>query len=272
MLHIIIKLYVLFITIFIIIFYVLFMQPINNLTTQILNNQLSNNNAVNYSMQSSFINLNSSISNSNRFLNIRFLEKISYGTEFLNEFKTSITRTRSGIETRNALQNQSRRIYNIYLNKLKMEEITELYSFFEIVKGSLHSFRFKDITNYKAINQPLANQEQGNIFRFAKTNAILDKNNNIIYQTKYITKIVEDSVVIYNNNKIVDKSLYKIDYINGILECVNQNNINFDNLRADFEFDIHVRLDNDAISIKYNSKGFEHGHNIRLIEVNDGFS
>jgi uncharacterized protein (TIGR02217 family) len=203
-----------------------------------------------------------------KFLNIRFFEKFSYGTEFLIESAINISTLKSGNETRTCTQNFAKKKYNILLGKLSEVQVREIFSFFSITKGPLNSFRFKDITNYKVINQGLLKIDELN-YQIVQPLRILSYNGLQTVETnKKITKLVDGTIEIFLNSNILDKSKYTINFNDGII-TFNQPQNDQDSLNITCEFDIPVRFENQNISLKYTQGGFELSGPINLIEVLD---
>ena len=82
------------------------------------------------------------------FLDIRFPPKISAGAVGGPEFLTDVVIVASGQETRNQNWTNERLSYEVSHAARREEDWRELASFFRVVYGKAHSFRFKDWTDY----------------------------------------------------------------------------------------------------------------------------
>jgi|GEM_PF-4436163 len=210
-------------------------------------------------------NINQHNQNQGEFINIKFLEKLSYGTEFLPSFKTNIITASDGSQVRSGKQNGVVRRYNIILSRLKAQELAELYAFFEVVKGSLNSFRFKDETDNTAENQPLAEVESGKVFQLIKMYSLLNGQGESVFRAKKITKPCKNSLTIYENGIAIEPQNYSVNYCSGLVTFTQPQNLQ--NLRASFNYDIHARIEDDFFSIKSSANGYEASTPIKLIEI-----
>lgn len=140
--------------------------------------------------------------------------------------------------------------------------VPELIAFFRLAKGALHSFRFKDWLDYSAIDQPIATGDgTTTIFQIIKTYSI-----GVYSDVRRITKPVSGSVVIKIDGATVTD--YTIDHTTGLV-TFNTSPSPGAAITATFEFDVHVRFNQDSLPIsKNNPTTFESG-SIRFIEVYD---
>ncbi|WPX97851.1 DUF2460 domain-containing protein [Candidatus Fokinia crypta] len=141
-------------------------------------------------------------------------------------------------------------------------DVEELVSFFRVCRGSLYTFRFKDISDYKAIKEIITySDEKRKEYHIRKRYYI-----NRHFEFRYIKKIVPDTVEIFINNEKVDSKRYEVDHNNGIISF-------YDSLTDDllitcsFEFDVLVRFVQDSLRIEMHNPGKFHCDNIELIEV-----
>lgn len=89
------------------------------------------------------------------FIDERLLDCVAYGSEFGREFSTRIVSLKNGAERRNAQWSLPLCRYAIVYQALKPEHHQAVYSAHMACMGRLYAFRFKDWTDYRAINQPL---------------------------------------------------------------------------------------------------------------------
>ncbi len=200
------------------------------------------------------------------FLNIRFLQKVPFGTEFAMEAGVNIFTSRSGGEVRSLSSLPPKRRYKIFLNKLKQEEVSELFSFFYLVGGSLKSFRFRDMTDFEAKEQPLLPLGQdGFNFKLTKTYFLNNQEGDGFSFTRLITKPVGQSVVIKDiatGSAITD---YTLDQNTGTITFATKQDPA--NIVASFTFDTCVRFNTPSLCFKYAETGFEQGGELVLAEV-----
>lgn len=195
------------------------------------------------------------------FLEIRFPESISFKSSSILEFNTSIFKSKNGSEQRNINWNYNKMKFNIINGIKKKEELDELITFFRNVKGRAYGFRFKDWTDYKAKKQYLGNGD--NIkkqFQLIKSYKI---NNNIIYYRKILKPVISTVKILIND---IENKDFNIDLTTGLITFnipPESNSI----IKADFEFDVPVRFDNDIIEISMNSINSGIIKEINLIEI-----
>jgi uncharacterized protein (TIGR02217 family) len=82
------------------------------------------------------------------FLEIQFPSNISLGAVGGPEFSTDIVTVNSGYESRNIRWSSPRSRYDVSHAVRTLPELKELVSFFRLVKGRAHGFRFKDYGDY----------------------------------------------------------------------------------------------------------------------------
>ena len=199
------------------------------------------------------------------FADILFPQKLSSGSTFLIESKTNVLTSRSGLESRIKTCEYPRCKYQINLNKFNNALLSDIFAFFRVVNGKYNSFRFKDHLDNSAINQTLLQVDStAKVFQLQKKYVISG-----IFSTRNITKPVNDqNFCIYENNALLAKTQYSVDFSSGIVTFIMQKNVQA--IRASFNFDTHVRFDTDSISIEKTESGsFSQLGDITLIEVLD---
>lgn len=82
------------------------------------------------------------------FFEVQFPTNISIGAVGGPEFSTHIVAIDSGYEQRNQRWDTCRLRYDVSHGVRTIEEMKQLVSFFRMVKGKAHGFRFKDYTDY----------------------------------------------------------------------------------------------------------------------------
>jgi len=87
--------------------------------------------------------------------NQRLLESVAYGTSYGTGYKTDIKQLKSGSESRNALWSLPKGRFAILYKLLKETDHEKVVSAFHVCKGRLHTFRFKDKSDYIVSNSPI---------------------------------------------------------------------------------------------------------------------
>ncbi|QOD37898.1 TIGR02217 family protein [Candidatus Wolbachia massiliensis] len=194
------------------------------------------------------------------FTEIRFPENISYGSTGGPEFSTDIVTTHNGCEQRNINWSCARARYNIAYGIRSNEQIQELITFFHARKGKAIGFRFKDWSDFTAINQEIGiGNNEKIIFQLIKI-YISEKDKHV----RVIKKPVHDTVKIYLNGAETKK--YSVNYSTGEITFTKPP-VKDAIITASFEFDIPVRFDTDYLNASIDNYGSCSWNNIPLVEV-----
>lgn len=195
------------------------------------------------------------------FLEIRFPESIAFNSSSILEFNTTIIKAKNGYEQRNINWNSNKMKFNI-INGIKTKaELDELITFFRNVKGAGYGFRFKDVTDYKAENQYIGvGNGETKEFQLIKAYRVSD---NIIYYRK-ITKPVISTVRVFIND--IESKDFNIDLTTGLITLNTIPEVNA-SIKANFDFDVPVRFENDIMEITMNSINSGNVKEIILTEI-----
>ena len=189
------------------------------------------------------------------FAEIRFPDDISYGATGGPSFLTDIVTTVAGYEQRNSKWSMARCKYNI-ASGIKTENQWEtLIAFFRARKGKAIGFRFKDWSDYKAINQPLkdlGSDQYQLIKQYTSGSDIFERE---------IKKPISSSLKLYEDS-ILQTGNWSLDDTTGIITTALTGT-----LTADFEFDVPVRFDTDQMDLSIENYGASSWGSIPLIEV-----
>ena len=195
------------------------------------------------------------------FLEIRFPESIAFNSSSILEFNTTIIKSKNGYEQRNINWNSNKMKFNI-INGIKTKtELDELITFFRNVRGAGYGFRFKDFTDYIGENQYLGvGDGETKEFQLIKSYRVSD---NIVYYRK-ITKPVISTVRVFIND--IESKDFNIDLTTGLITLNTVPEID-SIIKANFEFDVPVRFENDIMEITMNSINSGNIKDITLIEI-----
>lgn len=195
------------------------------------------------------------------FLEIRFPESISFNSSSILEFNTTIIKSKNGYEQRNINWNTNKMKFNI-INGIKTKaELDEVITFFRNVRGAGYGFRFKDWTDYQVDNQYLGlGDGVTKEFQLIKSYRVSD---NIVYYRK-ITKPVISTVRVFIND--IENKDFNIDLTTGLITLNIAPEID-STIKANFEFDVPVRFENDIMEITMNSINSGNIKDITLIEI-----
>ncbi len=186
------------------------------------------------------------------FHEVRFPTALSFGSAGGPERRTEIVSLSNGFEERNSPWAQSRRRYDAGLGMRSLDDLAEVFAFFEARRGQLFGFRWKDWTDYKSClpSEEIAplDQEFG-IGDAVQTAFPLIKNyrSGAFNYQRIITKPLEGRVLVALAGDVQEEGLhYDMDYLTGIINFYTPPPLE-SILTAGFEFDVPVRFDMDRI-------------------------
>ena len=203
------------------------------------------------------------------FDEVRFPENIDYGLTGGPEYSTDVIELFSGFEQRNQNWALGRSRYTTSHPIKDAADIATLIAFFRARKGKARGFRFRDWSDYIAINQPIGTGDNtATIFQLTKSYT-----SGSVTEIRTCIKIVASGAQVTTVPKIYLSSIlktetvdYTLDYTTGLVTFASAPGTGVA-ITADFEFDVPVRFDTDTMQIRH-----EYGHefyweNIALIEL-----
>ena len=175
----------------------------------------------------------------NLFLDISFPRNFCNFYKHSVEFFTNVQIAKNGFESRLILSDFGRSKFILEETIFPQEKIEEIWTFFKIVKGRGHSFRFLDESDYKAESQNLLLVE--NSLFLCKTYSFGG-----LSFTRQITKPLQNSVAIIAQDELLEEGKdYEVNYQTG--EVFLKSNIF--SPKASFNFEVEVRFENDELAI-----------------------
>ena len=208
------------------------------------------------------------------FHETRFPTGISRNAQGGPERRTDVVTLGSGFEERNSRWADSRRAFNAGYGVKSVDDLHAVITFFEERRGRLHSFRWRDHSDWKSC-APSAKPSQldsvigtgdGVIatFQLKKTygSAFAPWARIIKKPVAGTVKIaVAGAARVLGTDYAVDVSTGIVTFLAGHIPAVGQS------VTAGFEFDVPVRFDSDKLEV--NMTGFAHGAipNIPIVEV-----
>ncbi len=189
------------------------------------------------------------------FVETQFPTDISYGANGGPMFMTDVVTTVSGHEQRNSKWSQARARYNAASGVKTETQWQVLIAFFRARRGKAVGFRFKDWSDFKAVNQPLQSLG-GDEYQLVKRYV-----SGAVVSERIISKPVAGTVKLYKNS-ILQLSGWSVDTATGIITTAHTGT-----LTVDFEFDVPVRFDTDELGLSMDSFNAGSWNNIPLIEV-----
>jgi len=195
------------------------------------------------------------------FHEIQFPPKIAYGAAGGAEFNTTIVTTLAGYEQRNVNWLKARGRWDVSTGIKSQVDIAAVIAFFRARFGKAYGFRFKDWTDYQGINENLGTGNGSNkIFQLARTYV----SGSYAYQ-RDIKKPVAGTVNVYLNS-ILQSSGYTLDTTTGLITFTTAP-ANTVLVNADFQFDVPVRFDTDALSVRADGPGIFVWDSIPIVEL-----
>lgn len=212
------------------------------------------------------------------FLDVSFPRGVAAGVAGGPERRVDIVALASGAEERNERWRSSRRTYQAGLGIRDADDLAAVIALFEEARGPLHSFRFRDWTDFwsgassktppTAMDQVIGTGDgTRTTFQLQKTYGTLNP------YTREITKPVAGSVKISRNGTVL-ASGWSVNNLTGVVTFVTpppSGHI----VRAGFLFDVPVRFDAQSLSVdlSFFSEGEGRGlgtiPEIPLIEVRE---
>jgi uncharacterized protein (TIGR02217 family) len=205
------------------------------------------------------------------FDDVRFPTGISRGSSGGPERRTDVITTASGREERNARWANSKRRFNAGFGVKSLADLQAVIAFFEERRGRLHSFRWKDHTDFKscaANANPAATDQIIGSGTGSQTQYQLVKNygSGLRNYTRTISAPVAGTVLIAVNGTVTTN--FTLNAITGVV-TFNAGSIPAAAaiITAGFQFDVPVRFDSDVISINLTQFSAGEIPDIPLVEV-----
>ena len=195
------------------------------------------------------------------FHEVQFPPKIAYGATGGPEFNTSVTTTFAGFEQRNVNWQKARGRWDVSTGLKNKADMEALQAFFRARFGKAHGFRFKDWSDYQAVAQNLGT---GNGTQTTFQLLKLYSSGGYSY-SREIKKPVSGTVKIYLNS-ILQSSGFTIDPTTGIVTFSTAPGAG-GNVSADFDFDVPVRFDTDALAVRADGPGIFVWDTIPIVEI-----
>lgn len=202
------------------------------------------------------------------FDEVRFPENIDFGFEGGPEYSTDVLELFSGYEQRNQNWSLPRRRY-VANHAIKTQaEASALIAFFMARKGKARGFRFRDWMDYSAINQNIGTGD-GEATTFQLRKAYISGTTEYRACKKIVASGSEVGTVpkVYLESVLqAEGSDYTLDYNTGIITFADAPEEDVA-ITADFEFDVPVRFDTDAMKTRYEYGKEFYWDNISLVEI-----
>lgn len=185
--------------------------------------------------------------------------KISYGATGGPKWRTIVVTSDSGYEQRIQPQLNARLSWNISSGVKSQAQMAALIVFFRARQGKTRGFRFKDWTDYKALNEKFWTGFGSGTMRLLKTYSDAGHS-----EVRLIKKPVTGTVTIDGH----DPSFYSltIDYTTGIITGADDTFKESDHHWSG-EFDVPVRFDTDEMTLNLADFSSRNWDSIPVIEL-----
>ncbi len=206
------------------------------------------------------------------FHDVRFPAALSVGSSGGPERRTEIVTLSNGFEERNSPWAHSRRRYDAGFGVRSLDDLAELFAFFEARHGQLYGFRWKDWTDHKTCSpsdaltatDQLIGTGDGAVTAFALSKSYASGTQSYL---RPIAKPVVGTVrVAVDGTELAAGTGFTVDHATGqvVLGAAPATGAA---VTAGFEFDVPVRFDTDRISVSL--AGFAAGEvpSIPVVEV-----
>lgn len=188
-------------------------------------------------------------------IDARLSDDIEVGARRRPMFSTDISSMDSGHEVRNRNWRYAKYSYQVTL----APDDEDAIDFFHAAAGAADSFRFHDHKDFEGIDELIGTGTGGAlemqlVRNFTKGGTI---------GSRKVTLPINGTVVIKYNG-VVQVGGYSVDYSTGVVTATPGLGVL---VTADFEFDIPVRFEEDALDIIALAQELEQTANVELIEV-----
>jgi uncharacterized protein (TIGR02217 family) len=206
------------------------------------------------------------------FIEVQFPCGVSIGSTAGPERRTEVVTLGSGFEERNSKWANSRRVYNAGYGVKTLDDIHEVIAFFEMARGKLYGFRWKDYTDFKSclpsVGITAFDQNIGVGDGVTKTFQLRKRyGSGSLPWYRDIKKPVPGTVkVSVGGTVLLQPTGYVLSLTSGLITMSVAPAIGT-NVMAGFEFDVPVRFDIDMLELSVT--GIKHGDipSIKIVEI-----
>lgn len=194
------------------------------------------------------------------FLDIRFPVNISYGAVGGPGYSTDVVTLNSGFENRNQNWSVARCMYDAAKGCKEDADRIALIAFFRVAKGKMHSFRWRDFTDYQVLTgEGVLTSLGGGTFQLKKqyTNAAGTENRTITLPVNAVVK--------QGSTTLASGVHYNLNLTTGILTVLGSPTPAPDSWTG--EFDVPARFDTDELRLVIEDLDYFKSQNIPIVEV-----
>jgi uncharacterized protein (TIGR02217 family) len=194
------------------------------------------------------------------FLDIRFPVNIAYGAVGGPGYSTDVVTLNSGFENRNQNWSVARCMYDAAKGCKTDQDRIDLIKFFRVAKGKMHSFRWRDFSDYEVLTgEGTLTALGGGTFQLVKqyTNAAGTENRTITLPINAVVKQGSTTLVLNTH--------YTLSLTTGVLTIIGSPTPAPDSWTG--EFDVPARFDTDQLRLVIEDLEYFKSQNIPIVEV-----
>lgn len=194
------------------------------------------------------------------FLDIRFPVNIAYGAVGGPGYSTDVVTLNSGFENRNQNWSVARCMYDAAKGCKTDQDRIDLIKFFRVAKGKMHSFRWRDFSDYQVLTgEGTLTALGGGTFQLVKqyTNAAGTENRTITLPVNAVVKQGSTTLVLNTH--------YTLNLTTGVLTIIGSPTPAPDSWTG--EFDVPARFDTDQLRLVIEDLEYFKSQNIPIVEV-----
>lgn len=212
------------------------------------------------------------------FINARLDDSIEQGSQGGPQHLTTVMGLSGGGEKRNGEWEFPRVMWNISYGITNREFLIEVLNMFNVCRGRLYGFRFKDWIDYVIGGENTgtpqvigAGGSSNHDFQAYKTYSVTGIDGSTVYSmVRKITRLVEGTLKVYLDGVLkTETTHYTVNYDTGIIHFLTAPG---DGAVVSIwtEFDVAVRFDTDMLNINLIWKGAGSVPPINIIELREG--
>jgi uncharacterized protein (TIGR02217 family) len=201
---------------------------------------------------------------------VRFPDAIAQGAQIIPAFSTAVAVSSGGREQRQGNWALPRRRYNVGTGLQRRADAATLLAFFMARQGRLHSFRFKDWSDYALPRQTIGTTN-GSLATFQVFKTYVSGPTTA---TRALTRLISGTVRCWVNNVEVfigaGGSQFQVNLAAGIITIgATLAATSGQAVEAACEFDVHARFDSDEIALTQRSFEIGEWPDVPVIEVRE---
>ncbi|MEO5740608.1 MAG: TIGR02217 family protein [Vicinamibacterales bacterium] len=194
------------------------------------------------------------------FLNIRFPVNISYGAVGGPGYSTDVVTINSGFENRNQNWSIARCSWDCAKGCKTDQDRIDLIAFFRVAKGKMHSFRWRDFTDYEvASGAGVLSLVSAGVYQLKKryANAAGTEDRTI---TLPVSPVIKQAGI-----TLVESTHYSINLTTGVITTLGSPSPLPDAWTG--QFDVPARFDTDMLRLVIEDLEYFKSQNIPVVEV-----